>query len=1142
MTNSRKSYILTTLFILFLLFLISPNFSLACSGLDYTTQCGEHESLGSCSDITCPEECNGWDLVGNCISYYNPTCTQYTCSGSWTEYKASTKECGKDVPPEEIVEILQKTCYSICGQGGSECCNCGGCKVECDDAVQVSGEEGYCVSWQKAKRTGTCSDVTKWGLEKPVCVCEGECIKTPEDPRYYDNPQLEYPTSSTADPTNIFLPVKLAWKDIRDGGETRPDYPVYVIKIENTYHGLNLNLSIGGASFPPLPAPLLGNPLVPGFPSPGSFPPGSSPPTYPPPTTFLPAENGRFNWPSENRWITSCFGERTYGGKTYMHRAIDIGTSGTVYAAAAGTVTKVSTDCFNHGRIAGDPDDECTTDPPDPGCEYSCSGGNYLGNRVDIESEIDGNTFTTKYGHMVHGSIPISVGDQVIAGQSIGRADNTGNSWGHHIHFVILNSAGTPVDPLLYLPPPWTNGLWEDSKWCTVERYHPSTTGSLPAKSLAALLKTRTGNTPGNHSTKSLAVLLGDAIEDDPGEVFTATFGSNSFIAGNGLLKPGGTHPWSVKACCGRPSGEDNQTDADTRLANNAQCGTTSATWSFTNNWAPEPVESFDPDWSGENETTTGPFQPVKLPLKRANLRWYPSDFKSEGAEGPMSYKILIYQKGSGEVWHPLLKQGDECVPYLLVPEPGSPSLYPYPEFLNEEQAYFTKDTSYAWKVAACKDSNGLDCTDYSQKWKFDTTGTLEAPFLEYPPNEPTGEIPVGLPIVFRWSGSFGSASFHYEVSDASSIIRTGTTTLSNFTLDISPLQLNKKYHWKVQPCWDMEATKCENVWAESDFWTTGRPPKSESMKARKLTDIFIPVTFEWENVSGAKSFIFKVQGDGLDFTTTTKESSYVLDYPDLHQEKNYSWQVKTCARENGTVCGEWSEIKSFNTLKLSAPLNPSPSNGQEVFTYEGPKNFSWDSVSGARYYKYILNYVSKSPEETGDCPTGEIINKIIDRNSNIVILECLGGYQWQVQACLDKDCNESGDLSSVWSLTLSQKEGAGKGGLVPCGRTYDNPKTPWNEREPCQIKHLFILLRSILDFLFWEVGLLVLVLLAIFTAVIYYFSMGAPTTVINVRAIWRAAGIGYAIIFLAWLIINLFLAILGYKFQIFGHWWQIKL
>jgi hypothetical protein len=71
--------------------------------------------------------------------------------------------------------------------------------------------------------------------------------------------------------------------------------------------------------------------------------------------------------------------------------------------------------------------------------------------------------------------------------------------------------------------------------------------------------------------------------------------------------------------------------------------------------------------------------------------------------------------------------------------------------------------------------------------------------------------------------------------------------------------------------------------------------------------------------------------------------------------------------------------------------------------------------------------------------------------------------------------------------------------------------------------------------------------LLVIITGVIYYFSVFSPeilgewATIANVRSIWKYAGIGYGIIFFAWLIINLFLAIIGYKFQIFGHWWEIK-
>ncbi|PIV41664.1 MAG: hypothetical protein COS26_03250, partial [Candidatus Nealsonbacteria bacterium CG02_land_8_20_14_3_00_40_11] len=66
-------------------------------------------------------------------------------------------------------------------------------------------------------------------------------------------------------------------------------------------------------------------------------------------------------------------------------------------------------------------------------------------------------------------------------------------------------------------------------------------------------------------------------------------------------------------------------------------------------------------------------------------------------------------------------------------------------------------------------------------------------------------------------------------------------------------------------------------------------------------------------------------------------------------------------------------------------------------------------------------------------------------------------------------------------------------------------------------------------------------VLLAVATGVIYYFSMGAPTTMVKVKSLLKSAGIGYGIVFLAWIIINLILAVLGFKVDFFGHWWQIS-
>jgi len=595
------------------------------------------------------------------------------------------------------------------------------------------------------------------------------------------------------------------------------------------------------------------------------------------------------------------------------------------------------------------------------------------------------------------------------------------------------------------------------------------------------------------------------------------------------LLKSNTTYQWRVKACGN---------------ADGTNCGNW-ANWSFKTSAAPQPVAPLDPDREGPEKAENTPLN--------ITLKWCESDFKYPDAEGPMAYRLFFCQEDENgkDICHPLQKRGEECdltkcPSYLLVPEPSSPSIYPLPEFSNEKYAYFTKNNSYAWRVAACKDSSGTECTDFGQKWRFETTGKLEAPVLVYPPNDPLGKKPVGLPIVFSWSGSFGSASFVYEVYDESGEkINDGKNTLPNFTLDYPTLPLNKKYYWKVKPCWDTESKDCEDVWAEGYFWTTGRAPKPETMKPEG-ENIPIPKTFEWENIPGEKSFIFKISGNGLNLEKPVNEPKIILDYPDLHQERDYLWQVKTCARENGEVCGGWSEIKTFKTFKLSTPSNPLPPDNQEIFTYEMPKNFSWDPVLGARAYQYTFDYIELSQEEKNEKCPGLVGTKIIPPTitsspSFLLTLECLGKYNWSVRACLDKNCQETGDWSGPWSFNFVQSTPVGKAGLVPCGRAIDYPETPWNEREPCQFKHIFILLRNIIDLFLWRIGLTILVLLAIATGVVYYFSMGAPTTMAQVKSILRTAGIGYGIIFLAWMIINMVLVILGYKVGVFGRWWEIK-
>lgn len=69
------------------------------------------------------------------------------------------------------------------------------------------------------------------------------------------------------------------------------------------------------------------------------------------------------------------------------------------------------------------------------------------GNYVIIDH---GNGLETHYYHLAQGSITVSAGDIVTAGQQIGYMGSTGYSTGAHLHFQIeLN--GIPVDPEPYI-------------------------------------------------------------------------------------------------------------------------------------------------------------------------------------------------------------------------------------------------------------------------------------------------------------------------------------------------------------------------------------------------------------------------------------------------------------------------------------------------------------------------------------------------------------------------------------------------------------------------------------------------------------------------------------------------------------------
>lgn len=84
------------------------------------------------------------------------------------------------------------------------------------------------------------------------------------------------------------------------------------------------------------------------------------------------------------------------------------------------------------------------------GVVISHTEGGAYGNNVSIEHVVNGQKVVTLYAHMVWGSSPLVVGQQVRAGDFVGQVGNTGASTGNHLHLEVMLD-GVKIDPYAWL-------------------------------------------------------------------------------------------------------------------------------------------------------------------------------------------------------------------------------------------------------------------------------------------------------------------------------------------------------------------------------------------------------------------------------------------------------------------------------------------------------------------------------------------------------------------------------------------------------------------------------------------------------------------------------------------------------------------
>lgn len=152
-------------------------------------------------------------------------------------------------------------------------------------------------------------------------------------------------------------------------------------------------------------------------------PPAPTPGALPRPLnrgTYSVAIIHRISQPVAASPTTSRFGHRecSLGPCSTFHKGVDLtpGEGAAVKSVAAGTVVAAGWD------------------------------GDY-GNKVAVEHYIDGESFTTIYAHLQHGSIPVYAGQVIPRGERLGAVGNTGQSYGAHLHFEVHIPGRGPVDP-----------------------------------------------------------------------------------------------------------------------------------------------------------------------------------------------------------------------------------------------------------------------------------------------------------------------------------------------------------------------------------------------------------------------------------------------------------------------------------------------------------------------------------------------------------------------------------------------------------------------------------------------------------------------------------------------------------------------
>jgi len=111
-------------------------------------------------------------------------------------------------------------------------------------------------------------------------------------------------------------------------------------------------------------------------------------------------------------------------------------------------------------------------------------------------------------------------------------------------------------------------------------------------------------------------------------------------------------------------------------------------------------------------------------------------------------------------------------------------------------------------------------------------------------------------------------------------------------------------------------------------------------------------------------------------------------------------------------------------------------------------------------------------------------------------------------------------------------------GGLVPCGRLFDNPDTTWSEQEDCKMCHIVLFMDNVIDYLI-EMVALIAILIIVIGGLLYISSTGDTSkTKIAKTAITKVL-YGFILVLVAWVAVNTSMVLFGFDDPLGDGSWE---